>query len=106
MTGNRVQKNHPLRAALVTLGLIVLTAVAAINASVDAHDYGARCASVSNPGFSEQFTCTFVRISLGDLTLPDSFIFTTGFWLTLFLFSIPTIGAALLTRRAYRGSSE
>lgn len=106
MTDHRVQKNHPIRAVLVTVGLIVLTAVAAINASPGTHVYGARCTSISNPGFSEQFTCSFVRFSLGDPTLPGGFVFTGGFWLTLFLFSIPTIGAALLTRRAYRGSSE
>lgn len=102
MTDHRVQKNHPIRAVLVTVGLIVLTAVAAINASPGTHVYGARCTSISNPGFSEQFTCSFVRFSLGDPTLPGGFVFTGGFWLTLIVLAIPVSLFALYIRGLYK----
>lgn len=102
MSDPRPKEHRPLRTACITVGLLVLTAVGLINASVGAHVYGARCPSIANPSFSDQFTCSFVRISLGDPTLPGSFVFTGGFWLTLIAFAIPVAGVGLLTRRAYR----
>jgi hypothetical protein len=98
---HHTQEHHPVRNVFTGVSLIVLTAVVLINVSTGTKVYGTQCAS-KDPGF----TCTFVRISLGDTSLPAGFFFTGSFWATLSLLAIPVISAALLTKRAYRGSDS